>query len=171
MDKQSEFTDPCKGRSISNRDERWIPISGHENELVPWRGPAIWSVQEKVTEIKVCRTREHPNTRYPPRDPFRSPEPPRQLTSINPSIHAEAVDKIYPDQTNALRKAGLEPYIFPTMEDLWIKQDEKMENNKEQYISVKKNRNFCFCAAYSRYFSTAIHRVIDRLKSNLTSHG
>ena len=41
-----------------------------------------------------------------------------KLTSINPPIHAEAVDKIYPDQTNALRKAGLAPPIFATMGDL-----------------------------------------------------
>ena len=27
----------CKGRSSSNSDKRWIPISGHENELAPWR--------------------------------------------------------------------------------------------------------------------------------------
>ena len=46
-----------------------------------------------------------------------------KLTSRNPSIHAEAVDKIYPDYVNALRKAGLEPPIFPTMEYLRRKQD------------------------------------------------
>ena len=33
-DKRSEFPDPCEGRTSSNCDERWIPISGHENELV-----------------------------------------------------------------------------------------------------------------------------------------
>ena len=45
-----------------------------------------------------------------------------------------------------------------------------MEKNKERDVSVKKNRNIYFCVAYSRYFSTAIHRVIDRLKKsfNLT---
>ena len=30
--------------------------------------------------------------------------------------------------------------------------------------SINKNRNVYFCVAYSRYFSTAIHRVINRLK-------
>ena len=50
------------------------------------------------------------------------------------------------------------------------KQDEKVEKNKERDISVKKNRNVYFCVAYSRYFSTAIHRVVNRLKKsfNLT---
>ena len=45
-----------------------------------------------------------------------------------------------------------------------------MEKHKERDVSVKKNRNVYFCVAYSRYFSTAIHRVIDRLKKsfNLT---
>ena len=50
------------------------------------------------------------------------------------------------------------------------KQDEKLEKKKVQDVSVKKNRNIYFCVAYSRYFSTEIHRVIDRLKKsfNLT---
>ena len=51
------------------------------------------------------------------------------------------------------------------MGDLWRKQDEKVEKEKERDVSVKKNRNFYFCVAYSHYFSTAIHRVIDRLKN------
>ena len=35
-----------------------------------------------------------------------------KLTSRNPSIHAEAVNKIYPAHSNALRKAGLVPPVF-----------------------------------------------------------
>ena len=71
---------------------------------------------------------------------------------------------------NALRKAGLAPPVFPTMGDLWRKQDEKAEKEKERDVSVKKNRNVYFCVAYSLYFSAAIHRVNDRLKKsfNLT---
>ena len=93
-----------------------------------------------------------------------------KLTSRNPSIHAEAVDKIYPAHVNALRKAGLAPPVFPTMGELWRKQDEKVENEKERDISEKKNINVYFCVSYSRYFSTSIHRVIDRIKKsfNLT---
>ena len=70
----------------------------------------------------------------------------------------------------ALRKDGLAPSVFPTMGELWGKQDEKLEKNKEWEVSVKKNRNVYFCVAYSRYFSTAIYMVIDRLKNsfNLT---
>ena len=44
-----------------------------------------------------------------------------KLTSRNPSIHAEAVDNIYPAHANALRKAGMAPPIFPTIGDLWRK--------------------------------------------------
>ena len=77
---------------------------------------------------------------------------------------------IYPTHANALCKAGLAPPVLPTMGDLWIKQDEKVEKEKERDVSVKKNRNVYFCVAYSGYFSTAIHRVTYRLKKsfNLT---
>ena len=61
-----------------------------------------------------------------------------KLTSRNPSIHAEAVDKIYPAHANALRKEGLAPPVFPTMGDLWRKQDEKVENEKERDVRKKK---------------------------------
>ena len=93
-----------------------------------------------------------------------------ELTSRNPSIHAGAVDNIYPAHVNALRKADLAPLVFPTMRDLWRNQNEKVEIEKEQDVSVKQNINFYFCVAYSHYFSTSIHRVIDRLKKsfNLT---
>ena len=58
----------------------------------------------------------------------------------------------------------------PTIGDLWRKHDEKVDNEKERDVSKKKNRNVYFCVAYSRYFSTSIHRVIGRLKNsfNLT---
>ena len=67
---------------------------------------------------------------------------------------------------NALRKAGLAPPDFPTMGDLWKMQDEKLEieNEKEPGVKKKKNKNVYFCVAYSRYFSTSIHRVINGLK-------
>ena len=66
-----------------------------------------------------------------------------KLTSTKPSIQAAAVDTIYPAHANALRKAGLAPPIFPTMGELWEKQDEKLEKNKERDVSVK-NRNIYF---------------------------
>ena len=46
-----------------------------------------------------------------------------KLTSRKPSIQAESVDMIYPAHTNTLSKAGLAPPGFPTVEDLWRKQD------------------------------------------------
>ena len=87
-----------------------------------------------------------------------------KLTSRKPSLHSEGVDKIYPDHANALRKAGLAPSNLPTMGDLWSKQDEKVDTEKEPDVNNKKNRNVYFCVAYSRYFSTYIHRVISRQK-------
>ena len=87
-----------------------------------------------------------------------------KLTSRKPSIHSEAVDLIYPDHANALHKAGFAPPNFPTMGDFWRKQDDKVDMENEQEVSKKKNRNFYFCVAYSRYFSTSIHRGINRLK-------
>ena len=91
-----------------------------------------------------------------------------KLTSREPSIHSEGVDKIYPDYVNALRKAVLVPYNFPKMGDLCIKQDEKVDiEKKEPDINKKKNINVYFCVAYSRYLSTSIHRVINRLTKSV----
>ena len=53
-----------------------------------------------------------------------------KLISRKTSIHSEEVYKIYPDHTNTLRKAGLAPPNFPTMGDLWSKQDEKVDIEK-----------------------------------------
>ena len=53
-----------------------------------------------------------------------------KLTSRKPFIRSEGVDKIYPDHTNDLRKAGLAPPNFLKMGDLWSKQDEKMDIEK-----------------------------------------
>ena len=41
-----------------------------------------------------------------------------------------------------------------------------MDIEKEPDVSKKKNRNDYFCVAYSRYFSTSPHRVINRLKES-----
>ena len=64
-----------------------------------------------------------------------------KLTSRNPSIQSEAVDKIYPTQANALRKAGIAPPVFPTMGDLCRNQDENTDNEKERDVSQKKTEN------------------------------
>ena len=53
-----------------------------------------------------------------------------KLTPRKPSIQAEAVDTIYQDHVNALRKAGIARTVFPTMGYLWRKQDEKVEKEK-----------------------------------------
>ena len=58
-----------------------------------------------------------------------------KLTSINPSIHSEALDKIYHNHANDLRKAGLSPHVFSTMGDLWRNQDEEVDNEKERDVS------------------------------------
>ena len=87
-----------------------------------------------------------------------------KLTSQKPSLHNEGVYKIYPDHSNALRKAGLAHYNYPKMGDLWSKQDENVDMEKEPDVNKKENRNVYFCVGYSRYFYTSIHRVINRLK-------
>ena len=53
-----------------------------------------------------------------------------KLTSQNPSLHSDGVEKVYPDHANSLRKAGLAPPDFPTMGDLWKMQYEKLETEK-----------------------------------------
>ena len=87
-----------------------------------------------------------------------------KLTSRKPLIHSEGEDNIYPNHANALCKAGLANPNFPKMGGLWRNQDEKVDTKKEPDISKKKNIYVCFYVAYSRYFSTSIHRVINRLK-------
>ena len=89
-----------------------------------------------------------------------------KLTSRKPSIHSEGVYKIHPDHANALCKAGLTLPNFPTMGDLWSKQDERLDIEKEPDVRKNKNINVYFFVAYSRYFSTSIHRVINRLKKS-----
>ena len=81
--------------------------------------------------------------------------------------HSEGVEKIYPNHANALRKTGLAPPIFPTMGELWKNKYENMdiENEKEPDVNRNKNRNVYLCIAYSRYFSTSIHRVTNKLKT------
>ena len=74
-----------------------------------------------------------------------------QITSQNPSLHSEGVDKIYPKHANALRKEGLAPSNLLTMVDLCSKQDEKVGMEKEPDVN-KKNRYDYFFVAYSRYF-------------------
>ena len=87
-----------------------------------------------------------------------------KITSRNAFIHSEAVDNIYPDHVNSFRKAGLAPPNFTTIVDSWIKQDKKVGSEKEWDVSRKKNRKVYFCVVYSRYFSTFIQTVINRLK-------
>ena len=88
-----------------------------------------------------------------------------KLTSRKPLINYLGVKKVYPDHVNALRKSGLMPPNFPTIGDLWGKQDGKVDIEKEPEVRKKKNINVYFCVAYSRYFSTSTHRVINRQKS------
>ena len=54
--------------------------------------------------------------------------------------------------------AGLAPPVFPTMGELWGKQDEKVEKNKERDVSVKKNRNVCF-QLFNRPFIIFDHKI------------
>ena len=126
------------------------PFLGYEDELIPGGGPAILSLQKERTAIEICWQIEHPHTRTIHTIPSGVFNPLAKLTSRMPSIQAAAVDPIYLAHANALRKAGRAPSVSPTMGELWEKQDEKLEKNKERDVSVKKNRNVYFCVAYSR---------------------
>ena len=64
-----------------------------------------------------------------------------KLTPRKTSIHSEGVDKIYPNHANALCKAGLTPPNFLTMGDLWSKQDEKVDIEKEPDFNKKKKKS------------------------------
>ena len=61
-----------------------------------------------------------------------------KITPWKPSIHSEGVAKIYPDNTNTLRKEGLAHSNLPTMGDLWSKQDEKVDTEKEPDVNPPK---------------------------------
>ena len=52
------------------------------------------------------------------------------------------------------------------MGEYWKVQDGKtdIEKEKEPEVKKKKNINVYFCVAYSRYFATSTHRVIDKLE-------
>ena len=67
-----------------------------------------------------------------------------KIASGNTPIHSEAVDKIYPNHANVLRKASLAPPTFPRMGDLWRKQDEKVDSDKERDVSKKKTEMSTF---------------------------
>ena len=63
-----------------------------------------------------------------------------KITSRKPSFHSERVENVYPDRVNALRKARLEPPIFPTLGKLWKDKDEKtyIENLKEPEVNKQE---------------------------------
>ena len=86
MDRWIELPEPRKGRLSSNHDERRILFLRYEDELVPCRRPAIWSFQKERTAIEIRRQREHPHTRYYPRDPLQSPHPLSE-TQLKEAIH------------------------------------------------------------------------------------
>ena len=62
-----------------------------------------------------------------------------ELTSRKSSIHYEGVEKIYPDHANSLCKVVLAPPNFLTRGDLWIKQYERADIEKEPDVRKKKN--------------------------------
>ena len=45
---------------------------------------------------------------------------------------------LYPDHTNNLLKAGLAPLNFPTLGELWSKQDEILDIEKDQTSQKRK---------------------------------
>ena len=61
-----------------------------------------------------------------------------KLITRKPSFHLDGIDKIYPNHANAILKAGLASPNFPSMGDVWSKQDERVDTKKEQDI-IKKD--------------------------------
>ena len=170
MDRRTEPSNPPKGRSGSNHGKIRIPLLGYKDELVSGGGAAIRSHQKERTSIEIRRQREHSHTWYSPRDPLRSLQPPREnylKEAVHPSGSGE-LDLPVPHEHTP--QGGFSALYYLNNGKIMEKQDEKLKKNKERDVSVKKNRNVYFCFASSRYFSMAIHRVIDRLKNsfNLT---
>ena len=145
MDRRSEPPDPRKVRLGSNRDKGRIPFLRYEYELVPRGRLAIKSLQKERTAIKIRWQREHSHTHYSPHDTLRSPQPP---------IKNYLKEAIHP--------SGSGGHNLPSPRE----GGEKERTRRQR----KENRNVHFCVAYSHCFSTAIHRVINRLKKsfNLT---
>ena len=54
--------------------------------MVPGEGPEIWGLQKEGKAIEIRRQREHSQTRYYPRDPFRSLQPSRE-TYLKEAVH------------------------------------------------------------------------------------
>ena len=131
MDKRSEFLDPWEERSSSNRDKkdkfpfldikiRGSPEGDLQSGVFRKKGKQLKYVGQEITHT--------PGTLHAiPSGVLNRLD---KLAWINPSIHAEAVDNIYPAYANALRKAGLAPPFFLTMRYLLRKQDEKVDNEK-----------------------------------------
>ena len=131
MDKRSEFLNPDKEdrvQVVMDMKTIWYPEGDLNFRLFRKRGQQLKYIGQESTYT--------PGT--PRTIPSRVLNRLAKLTSRNPSIHAEAVDKIYPAHTNALRKVGLVPPVFPTMGYLWRNQDDKVDNEMEQDVSKKK---------------------------------
>ena len=131
MDRWSEPPDPRKGRSGSNRGKRRIPILGYEDELVPIGEPATSSLQKKGTEIEIRRQREYSHTRYSPRKPLRSLQPPR-ITYPKEAVHPSRSGGLdLPDPRKRSPQGGFIALCFPNNGRIMEKQDEKLEKKKE----------------------------------------
>ena len=113
MDRRSKPLDLRKGRSGSNRGKRRITLLGYEDELVPGEGPAIWSLQKEWTAIEICWQIEHSHTRYSPRDPLRSLQPPHK-TYLKEAVHPSGSSGIdLPGPREHSPQGGFSALCFP----------------------------------------------------------
>ena len=92
--------------------EKKIPFLGYENELVPWGGPKIWSIQEVGTAIKVLPHGNHPHTQYPTYNPIRIPKPPYKNNFAQTPFSFWQGRQCLPWPCQYLREAGLSPQIY-----------------------------------------------------------
>ena len=63
-------------KKIQTLRRQRIPLPGHEHELVPLEGPAIWDIQGERAVIELRRKKQYPQNRYPLHDPIGNPELP-----------------------------------------------------------------------------------------------
>ena len=101
-------------------------------------------------------------------DPIGITKLPRKNHLAQAPFSTQKGGKHITDHENTLHGLGLAPSISLKIGELWKVQDERTDLDKENDLDAKKkkSRNLYFCIAYSHFFSTYTHRVIDKLKNN-----
>ena len=71
------------------------------------------------------------------------------------------IDKRYPRHANALIKPGLSPKAFPSLKEVWKKEDaSKFINSAKRENRSGGGRNTYFCVGFSKIRRENIHSII-----------